>query len=107
MTWLCRKNPSCVEFALEKKKLKGDLLHDVLRDGLERKFAYVRGTACSLAPDSQTFPRELPATRACCAPGWFKIKFKRFKFDTRVTPKKIGNLDLDLDLSLFFIKWLN
>ena len=43
MTWLCRKNPSCVEFALEKKKLKGDLLHDVLRDGLERKFAYVRG----------------------------------------------------------------
>jgi len=91
-----QKSPSCVEFALEKKKLKGDLLHDVLRDGLERKFAYVRGTACSLAPDSQTFPRELPATRACCAPGWFKIKFKRFKFEL-FTQDRIINISFKYD----------
>ena len=66
MTWLCRKRPSCVEFALEKKKLKGDLLHDVLRAGLERKFAYVRGTGRVVSINSLLFGPRFPdfSTRA-------------------------------------------
>ena len=48
------------------EEAKGDLLHDVLRAGLERKFAYVRGTGRVVSINSLLFGPRFPdfSTRA-------------------------------------------